>query len=270
MSFFPILCLFTACLFVFPHRSLAGSLYGRRATQSCLRVSQEAGVDVGETGRTLQPAPFTQPFCSTPVLTPLLFHLFLPHPPLPHHPLPQDQKYFITPAPPPEKWTRCKSDKCPSWVGCIVLPLLVFPLFQPVLCPLRSTSDSHVPGVHYQVEEELWTGRKSGKCVGHKGSRGGWRLNSQGGRNREGGGKVGLVGGESELPQNTNTSNGWEIHHRLFNLPDQSAPFTAFSIHSLSCRVKGWKRSSDSLRESAQIVLSSLQVNKKGETLLHE
>ena len=35
------------------------------------------------------------------------------------------------------------------------------------------------------------------------------------------------MGGESELPQNTNKSNVWEIHHRPFNLPDQSAPFTA-------------------------------------------
>ena len=38
-------------------------------------------LDDRETGRTHRPAPFTQPFCSTPVLTPLLYHLFLPHPP---------------------------------------------------------------------------------------------------------------------------------------------------------------------------------------------
>ena len=114
----------SVCL-VFPHISPAGSLYGRavdrQATQS-LGQRKRRLVDDRETGRTHRPAPFTQPFCSTPVLTPLLYHLFLPHPPSSSSTC---RQIFH----PPAKWTRCKSDKCSSRVGRIVLPLLVFPLF---------------------------------------------------------------------------------------------------------------------------------------------
>ena len=85
-------------------------------------------------------------------------------------------------------------------------------------------SVSHVPGVPAQVGGAAWDSGTGGKvwelCEARKGKRGGWiwRLNSQGGRNREGEGESGVVGGgESELPQNTNRSNGWEIHHQLFN-----------------------------------------------------
>ena len=87
-------------------------------------------------------------------------------------------------------------------------------------------SVSHVPGVPAQVGGALaglgqWLGGKSGKCVRRARARGGgwiWRLNSQGGRNRGGRGESGVVeGGVSELPQNTNRSNGLEIHHQLFN-----------------------------------------------------
>ena len=72
-----------------------------------------------------------------------------------------------------------------------------------VLCPLRSTSDSHVPGVHcYQVGRSFGLGESLGSVWDTRAAaRRGWRLNSQGGRNREGGGKVGLeegVGGRRE------------------------------------------------------------------------
>ena len=109
--------------------------------------------------------------------------------------------------------------RVPGW-HCFAASRFSIVLAGNVLCPLRSSSDSHVPGVQAsRCGEELWNRRKSGKCVWDtRAPPGGWRLNSQGGRNRElegesgilvGGG--GLVGGESELPQNPNKSKVWEI-----------------------------------------------------------
>ena len=65
---------------MFPHRSPAGSLYGRRAAQSpvCHRKRDWTlgwGVDDRETGRTHRPAPFTQLFaqpCPNPTTLPPL------------------------------------------------------------------------------------------------------------------------------------------------------------------------------------------------------
>ena len=51
-------------------------------------------VDDRETGRTHRPAAFTQPFCSTPVLTPLLYHLVLPHPTLLPHCKPRNSSFL--------------------------------------------------------------------------------------------------------------------------------------------------------------------------------
>ena len=67
-----------------------------------------------------------------------------------------------------------------------------------------------------------WLGGKSGNCVRRARARGedGFgdgivRVGEIGG---DEGGCSGVVeGGESELPQNTNRSNGWEIHQQLFN-----------------------------------------------------
>ena len=104
----------SVCL-VFPHISPAGSLYGRavdrQATQS-LGQRKRTVVDDRETGRTHCPAPFTQPFCPSPVLTPLLHHLFLPHPLLVHYLCsPRARKYFIPTTPPHPLWLPQESNQ---------------------------------------------------------------------------------------------------------------------------------------------------------------
>ena len=142
----------------------AGSLYGRRAAQSPVSHRKRewtlgwgcwtTGKLAGHTDQRHSLNLFAQP-CPNPTTLP---------------PLPSASPFLIIhcwpanisfPPLPSAEWTRCKSDKCSSRVGRIVLPLLVFPLFYPESCVL--CGPRRIPTCHGSTTR--W-GRSFGESLG--------------------------------------------------------------------------------------------------------
>ena len=107
--FFKAVCFFSppVCLFGLSSHIPCWQLVWQSSGQTSYAIPRSEEADDRETGRTHCPAPFTQPFCPSPVLTPLLHHLFLPHPLLVHYLCsPRARKYFIPPTPPSCSYCR--------------------------------------------------------------------------------------------------------------------------------------------------------------------
>ena len=108
-AFFKAVCFFSppVCLFGLSSHIPCWQLVWQSSGQTSYAIPRSEEADDRETGRTHWPAPFTQPFCPSPVLTPLLHHLFLPHPLLVHYLCsPRARKYFIPPTPPQCSYRR--------------------------------------------------------------------------------------------------------------------------------------------------------------------
>ena len=106
---FKAVCFFSppVCLFGLSSHIPCWQLVWQSSGQTSYAIPRSEEADDRETGRTHWPAPFTQPFCPSPVLTPLLHHLFLPHPLLVHYLCsPRARKYFIPPTPPQCSYRR--------------------------------------------------------------------------------------------------------------------------------------------------------------------
>ena len=147
---------------MFPHRSrLAACMADELRNPPCLIGSGSGRWAAGRQGNwpDTPTSGIHSTFLLNPVLTPLLFHPFLPHPPSSSSTA--GPQIFHCPPLPPAEWTRCKSDKCSSRVGRIVLPLLVFPLFYPESCVL--CGPRQIPTCHGSTTR--W-GRSFGESLG--------------------------------------------------------------------------------------------------------
>ena len=173
-------------------------------------------------------------FLLNPVLTPLLYHLFLPHLPLPHR-KPRNISFLLLQSGPGARVTNARPG-----LAALFCPFSFFHCF--TRSPVSSAVHVRFPRAMGPLPGGGGALGKVWEVCGTQGQEhaGGWRLNSRGGRNREGGGKWEDWWEErasSHKIQTNPTSGKSTTDHSTFQT--RVLLLQPFSILSISCMVKG-------------------------------
>ena len=177
---------------MFPHRSrLAACMADELRNPPCL-IGSESGRWAGAAGRQgnwpdTPTSGIHSTFLLNPVLTPLLFHPFLPHPPSSSSTA--GPQIFHCPPLPLQSRPGARVTNARPGLAALFCPFSFFHCF--TRSPVSSAVHVRFPRAMGPLPGGGGALGKVWEVCGTQGQEhaGGWRLNSRGGRNREGGGK---------------------------------------------------------------------------------